>query len=298
MVQEYKNWAVEGVVVKAEWVDAGFNVCPKCAENNGKIFELSEIEGLIPLHPNCRCIALPTMPEKGVKTVEKVSQMDSDLIYTSDEFYKAKNFVSNKEYELTISGGLTGTRFSVLKEMDDEALKWYEGLSIRSGENRLKEGLTEKYYKELKLIQNNDSLIMERDAKFYFGVNDKGLNYINDITDKNIFELRGNRYAALNSERALDYANIGKEDAGAIFELFVKKGQKSTFANVFDLPEAVFQPGAKYKILEKSSKQFTLKNGKVVKIPYYKVELINDGSTFVKKIINKVEEIDNLLKNK
>jgi SPP1 gp7 family putative phage head morphogenesis protein len=74
MVQEYKNWAVEGVVVKAEWVDAGFNVCPDCAKNNGKIFDLNEIEGLIPLHPNCRCIALPTMPEKGVKTVEKVQE--------------------------------------------------------------------------------------------------------------------------------------------------------------------------------------------------------------------------------
>jgi len=83
MVQEYKNWAVEGVVVKAEWVDAGFNVCPKCSENNGKIFELSEIEGLIPLHPNCRCIALPTMPEKTVKEVAKV-QETSDL--TKDIF--------------------------------------------------------------------------------------------------------------------------------------------------------------------------------------------------------------------
>jgi SPP1 gp7 family putative phage head morphogenesis protein len=75
MVQEYKNWAVEGVVVKAEWVDAGFNVCPECAKNNGKIFDLNEIEGMIPVHPNCRCIALPTMPEKGVKTVGKVQEV-------------------------------------------------------------------------------------------------------------------------------------------------------------------------------------------------------------------------------
>jgi len=80
MVQEYKNWAVEGVVVKAEWVDAGFNVCPECAKNNGKIFDLNEIEGLIPLHPNCRCIALPTMPEKDVKKVEKVQEVTESPI--------------------------------------------------------------------------------------------------------------------------------------------------------------------------------------------------------------------------
>jgi hypothetical protein len=78
MVQEYKNWAVEGVVVKAEWVTAGFNVCPECLKlekggDNG-VYSLNEIEGMIPAHPNCRCMALPTMPEKGVKTIEKVQE--------------------------------------------------------------------------------------------------------------------------------------------------------------------------------------------------------------------------------
>jgi SPP1 gp7 family putative phage head morphogenesis protein len=63
MVQEYKNWALEGVVVKAEWRTAGFEVCPQCAEMQGKIFTLNQIENMIPAHPNCRCIAVPTMPE-------------------------------------------------------------------------------------------------------------------------------------------------------------------------------------------------------------------------------------------
>ena len=34
-------------------------VCPKCEALDGKIFTLDEIEPMIPLHPQCRCIALP-----------------------------------------------------------------------------------------------------------------------------------------------------------------------------------------------------------------------------------------------
>jgi SPP1 gp7 family putative phage head morphogenesis protein len=59
-IQEYRNWALEGVVVQAEWMTAGDNrVCDKCQALQGKIFTLDEIEGKIPLHPLCRCIALP-----------------------------------------------------------------------------------------------------------------------------------------------------------------------------------------------------------------------------------------------
>jgi len=59
-IQEYRNWGVLGVTVKGEWITAGDNrVCPKCASMEGKIFTLDEIEYMIPLHPDCRCMALP-----------------------------------------------------------------------------------------------------------------------------------------------------------------------------------------------------------------------------------------------
>jgi SPP1 gp7 family putative phage head morphogenesis protein len=64
-VQEYKNWGLEGVQVKAEWQTAGWNVCPQCANLQGKIFSLTQIETMIPAHPNCRCCAVPVdMTEK------------------------------------------------------------------------------------------------------------------------------------------------------------------------------------------------------------------------------------------
>jgi len=60
MVQEYKNWRVEGVYVRAEWVTAGDDrVCTECAGMEGNRYSLEEIQNMIPRHPQCRCIALP-----------------------------------------------------------------------------------------------------------------------------------------------------------------------------------------------------------------------------------------------
>lgn len=63
-IREYKRAGVERVVVKAEWLTAqDERVCPRCRALEGQVFELDDIEGLIPLHPNCRCVALPVRPE-------------------------------------------------------------------------------------------------------------------------------------------------------------------------------------------------------------------------------------------
>lgn len=68
MVQEYRNWQIAGVYVKAEWMTAGDNrVCAKCAPLQGEIFTLDVIEKMIPRHPSCRCIALPFRTNEKVK---------------------------------------------------------------------------------------------------------------------------------------------------------------------------------------------------------------------------------------
>ena len=61
-IQEYRNWGVEGVNVQAELITAGDDrVCSRCSGLQGKTFTLDQIEGMIPVHPQCRCIALPVM---------------------------------------------------------------------------------------------------------------------------------------------------------------------------------------------------------------------------------------------
>jgi SPP1 gp7 family putative phage head morphogenesis protein len=63
-IQEYRNQGLFNIVVKAEWKTAGDDrVCTRCASLEGRVFTLDEIEPMIPLHPQCRCIALPYVEE-------------------------------------------------------------------------------------------------------------------------------------------------------------------------------------------------------------------------------------------
>ena len=64
-IQEYKNWAVEGVEVIAEFVTAGDDrVCDECAGYHGNQYTLSVAEFMIPVHPNCRCVVIPIAKRK------------------------------------------------------------------------------------------------------------------------------------------------------------------------------------------------------------------------------------------
>lgn len=49
------------VTVLAEWVTAGFGVCPDCQDMEGLTFTINEARGMIPLHPNCRCTWIPVI---------------------------------------------------------------------------------------------------------------------------------------------------------------------------------------------------------------------------------------------
>lgn len=60
-IQEYRNWGVPGATLQAEFVTAGDDrVCQQCkdAAASGP-YTLDQIEPMIPLHPQCRCLALP-----------------------------------------------------------------------------------------------------------------------------------------------------------------------------------------------------------------------------------------------
>ena len=63
-IQTYRQAGLQGVKVRAEWSTAGDSrVCAKCASLEGIIFDLDTIENMIPLHPLCRCVAIPIIKE-------------------------------------------------------------------------------------------------------------------------------------------------------------------------------------------------------------------------------------------
>ena len=70
-VQEYRNWGVHGVYVLAEWSTAGdARVCPECAALEGTLWNLDEIEGMIPRHPLCRCVTIPYIDKTRTEKTE------------------------------------------------------------------------------------------------------------------------------------------------------------------------------------------------------------------------------------
>lgn len=46
------------VGINVEW-RTGSDPCPRCSELGGKVFPLTRIRGMLPLHPNCRCTPVP-----------------------------------------------------------------------------------------------------------------------------------------------------------------------------------------------------------------------------------------------
>ncbi len=59
-INEYENLGLKTIIIKAEWTTAkDSRVCQLCKPLEGKVFELNEIRNKIPLHPQCRCAALP-----------------------------------------------------------------------------------------------------------------------------------------------------------------------------------------------------------------------------------------------
>lgn len=67
-IQEYKNAGIDEVEIVAEFVTAGDDrVCPQCESLNGNIYTIDAAEGLIPVHPMCRCVATPVLREDADK---------------------------------------------------------------------------------------------------------------------------------------------------------------------------------------------------------------------------------------
>ena len=285
-MQEYKTWGVQGVTVKAEWRTAGDSrVCPQCQALEGTVHTLEQAQGMIPLHPSCRCMVLPykvSAKQKPTNVTKEILE-ETPKAYTRSSFRNAQNFIppTNKNYPLSASGGAPGEMFSPFRHFGTRKLTADE-VSLAKGM------FDEKYVAELKRILRNPNLRLERDSKFYFGLDSAGSQIlINKLEQSGTAQLFGHRYTALNMDRALNYAGFGKDSnaaQGAVFELVARKGQKSIFADVFDLSEAIFLPGSKLKLISKSTKMI-VKDGRTVSVPVYKVELIDDGVSYIENVL-------------
>lgn len=88
MIQEYRNFEVVGVKVKAEWSTAlDARVCFLCAPLEGRIFTLDQIQGMIPRHAQCFLDRqTPIYTSKGWKAIGKVEV--GDLVLTHKKRFR------------------------------------------------------------------------------------------------------------------------------------------------------------------------------------------------------------------
>lgn len=86
-INEYRSIDEEmKVTVQAEFATAKDDrVCEICAGFDGKIFSLDEIEGLIPVHPNCRCVALPYVEELTANIGRKRTRAARTILRSEEE---------------------------------------------------------------------------------------------------------------------------------------------------------------------------------------------------------------------
>ena len=96
LIREAMNWGVEGVRVKAEWVTAGYNVCPDCAALERKTFPLQEAMYLLPKHPNCRCSFIFEDITDKKSTERETIEVPEEPVTRVEEVYKWKR-VANEE---------------------------------------------------------------------------------------------------------------------------------------------------------------------------------------------------------
>lgn len=58
----YEEAGVREVTGRVEWLATQDDrVCPECEALNGRVYDLDSAQGLIPLHPNCRCTWIPVV---------------------------------------------------------------------------------------------------------------------------------------------------------------------------------------------------------------------------------------------
>jgi SPP1 gp7 family putative phage head morphogenesis protein len=65
-LNSFKEAGLVGVKVLAEFATAGdAQVCEQYAALEGQIYSMEKAEGLIPVHPNCRCTFIPAVDDLG-----------------------------------------------------------------------------------------------------------------------------------------------------------------------------------------------------------------------------------------
>ena len=295
-IQQIRSFGFDNVLIKAELLTAGdHRVCPECLalEARGPM-PLDEAEKLIPVHPLCRCIVIPTrlQPKKLLRPVETIQPTPQtislpnkgsvfDTRLSGDEVRKRIRKAMSKSTDDYASALRESTDY--LKTISDETAEYIHSAlylellpAMRSGA-----ALTTKHRKVIKgmikeMKPTSREYVTFRGIRDFNKV-DGGKLDVGDIFSDDAFVS-----VTTNPRVAFRYADmrlagddfVGLSDDAALFEIRIPKGAQASVVGRLE-NQIVLSPNTKFRVTG-VRKDFAFDEGFKVK-RIYQLDVVDDA---------------------
>jgi len=237
VVQEYENWKVEGVNVMAEWVSAGYNVCPECQDLEvGGPYTLEEVRDMLPAHPDCRCTTIPVK-------VEDVSKKEGEYLKFSEKNVdKATSFYRDDRQEVK--------QFLEGSEFHSNAVRAYTSHAYEGIQKSVDAGMLNNYARGLEELITSNPIKRNLELVRVEMKKEKIQQYLNAKVGSVFSETRFTSASLVNTEKL---GTLWTSEPGKNVNLIIQAKKGQAIANISNLRELeyVVQRNSSFKILKK-----------------------------------------------
>lgn len=213
--------------------------------------------------------------------VDKFTNMQT---FTSTEFKECSNYVyGDKDYKLCNDVPNTGVQFETVGKLSDKNTLTDLLQDATFGEDNVLKYFTDEQLAELNKVATMAKFTSKADAKFMFALDKDAIDI---AIQGDTAQFVGSKYIRTNYGDTCKYAiknGILSDEKGAMCVVNLPKGSRylQTLAN--DEQMAMLLPNSKFKVLSTETKTI-VQAGKAREIVQYNMELVDDGSDYVKSL--------------
>lgn len=213
--------------------------------------------------------------------VDKFTNMQT---FTSADFKECSNYVhGDKDYKLCNDVPNTGVQFETVGKLSDKETLADLLQDATFGEDNILKYFTDEQLAELNKVATMAKFTSKADAKFMFALDKDAIDI---AIQGDTAQFVGSKYIRTNYGDTYKYAiknGILSDEKGAMCVVNLPKGSRylQTLAN--DEQMAMLLPNAKFKVLSTETKTI-VQAGKAREIVQYNMELVDDGSDYVKSL--------------
>lgn len=213
--------------------------------------------------------------------VDKFTNMQT---FTSTEFKECSNYVyGDKDYKLCNDVPNIGVQFETVGKLSDKNTLADLLQDATFGEDNVLKYFTDEQLAELNKVATMAKFTSKADAKFMFALDKDAVDF---AIQGDTAQFVGSKYIRTNYGDTCKYAiknGILSDEKGAMCVVNLPKGSRylQTLAN--DEQIAMLLPNSKFKVLSTETKTI-VQAGKAREIVQYNMELVDDGSDYVKSL--------------